>query len=75
LNLSAYTVLHNLSQVFSENPANWSCGLVPDMYTDVIINSGSTVVINSNVTVATMQVATSAVFTVNTGFTVTLLGH
>ncbi len=58
-----------------ENPANWSCGSVPDMFTDVIINSGATVVVNSNITVATMLVANGAVFTVNSGNTVTLLGH
>jgi hypothetical protein len=55
-----------------ENPANWSCGTVPDSNTDVVINSGS-IVINSNVTVRTLMVSPGASLTVSTGYTLTVL--
>lgn len=58
-----------------ENPGNWSCGAVPDIYTDVVINPGATIVVNSNVSIATLIVGPGASFTVNAPFTVTLLGH
>lgn len=58
-----------------ENPANWSCGTVPDLFTDVVIGAGSNVVLNSNVTIATISVNSNAIFTVGTGFTLTLIGH
>lgn len=58
-----------------ENPANWSCGTVPDTFTDVEIPSTATVVLNSNTAVATLAVSPGASLTVNTGFTLTLLGH
>lgn len=55
-----------------ENPANWSCGRVPNSNSDVIINSG-TVVVNSNVTIRSLRLNPNASFTVNSGFTVTVL--
>lgn len=58
-----------------ENPGNWSCGTVPDLFTDVVIGSGATVVINSNVSIATLSINPGASFTVNSPFTLTLLGH
>ena len=58
-----------------ENPGNWSCGTVPDIYTDVVVNPGATIVVNSNVSIATLSVGTGASFTVNAPFTITLLGH
>jgi N-acetylneuraminic acid mutarotase len=58
-----------------ENPSNWSCGTVPDAYTDVYINSGAIVVVNSSVTIATLNLNPTASLTINVPFTFTLLGH
>jgi hypothetical protein len=54
-----------------ENPANWSCGSMPDSNTDVIINSG-TVVVNSNVSIRSLKVNTGVNFTVNAGFVLSI---
>ncbi len=54
-----------------ENPANWSCGTVPDAYTDVEINTG-TVTVNSAVTIRSLALKPGVVFTVNTGYSITL---
>lgn len=54
-----------------ENPANWSCGTVPDNNTDVIINEGN-IAINSDVVIRTLQLAPDAVLSVNTGYTLTV---
>lgn len=58
-----------------ENPANWSCIVLPDMNTDVIINGGKVnyPVINSNPTVRTLRLNPGATGTVNTGFTLTVV--
>lgn len=55
-----------------ENPGNWSCGVVPDANTDVIINSG-TIVLGSNALIRTLQLAPEVSFTVGSGFTLTVL--
>ncbi len=54
------------------NPANWSCGAVPDANTDVVINSG-TVLISSNVTIRSLKINPGASLTVATGFALTVL--
>jgi len=54
-----------------ENPANWSCGTIPDINTDVVINSG-TIVINSNVTIRSLTLATGVNLTINSGYTLTI---
>ena len=46
-----------------ENPANWSCGRLPDAGTRVIINSG-TVTVNSNVVIQSIVTNPSVVLTV-----------
>jgi cyanophycinase-like exopeptidase len=46
-----------------EDPANWSCGLVPDSNTDVIINSG-TINVNSNAAIRSLAFSPGATFTV-----------
>ncbi|HLG40328.1 MAG TPA: hypothetical protein VI461_11700, partial [Chitinophagaceae bacterium] len=58
-----------------ENPANWSCGALPDSNTDVIISGGSPnyPIINSNKSVRTLTLNTGANLTVNPGFTLTIL--
>lgn len=55
-----------------ENPANWSCAVLPDANTDVVISSGN-VVINSNVTIKSLTVKPGATLTVNSSFTLTVL--
>ena len=58
-----------------ENPANWSCNVLPDMNTDVIINGGKAnyPVVNSSPTVRTLRLNSGATGTVNTGFTLTVV--
>lgn len=55
-----------------EDPGNWSCGTVPNSTTDATINSG-TVTINSNVSVHSVNILPGVNFTVNSGFTFTIL--
>ncbi len=55
-----------------ENAANWSCGLVPNENTDVVINSG-TVIVNSNAFCKTLNLSPGVNFTVNTGFVLTII--
>jgi hypothetical protein len=55
-----------------EDPANWSCGTVPDTNTDVVINSGAVVVLNSNTTIRTLTIRPGANFTINPGYTLTI---
>jgi len=54
-----------------ENPANWSCGAVPDNNTSVVISSGQ-VVVNSTIVVRSLLVGQGASFTVSSGYTVTV---
>lgn len=54
-----------------ENSANWSCGSIPDINTDVIINSG-TVVINSNVSIRSLKINSGVNITVNGGFNLSI---
>lgn len=55
-----------------ENPANWSCGTVPDANTDVIVNSG-TVTVNSAAVCKSLQLSPSAKLYVTTGFNLNVL--
>ncbi|MEO6723261.1 MAG: metallophosphoesterase family protein [Ferruginibacter sp.] len=50
-----------------EDVANWSCGVLPDANTDVIINSGN-VIVNSNATCRSITVKSGANFTISPGF-------
>jgi ELWxxDGT repeat protein len=54
------------------NAANWSCNLVPDANTDVVINTG-TAVLNVNGTCRSISVSAGASFTANTGFTLQVM--
>jgi hypothetical protein len=58
-----------------ENPANWSCGLLPDANTDVLIDGGKGIYpqINSNVTIRTLRMNPGTSATLNTGFQLNLL--
>lgn len=61
-----------------ENPANWSCGIIPDANTDVYVNSASPRYPQVNSTTATcrslnLQPGTS--FEVKPGFTITITGE
>ncbi|MBL7737604.1 MAG: hypothetical protein JNK14_00165 [Chitinophagaceae bacterium] len=58
-----------------QNPANWSCGVVPDADTDVIIDSYfHAPVISSNVSCKSVQIKPGASLTVNPGFKLTITG-
>ncbi|UEG51084.1 metallophosphoesterase family protein [Ferruginibacter lapsinanis] len=50
-----------------ETPPNWSCGVLPDENTDVIINSG-TPVLSSNTAIRSIHVNSGATFTVAENF-------
>jgi PKD repeat protein len=54
-----------------ENAANWSCGLLPDGNTDVVINSG-TVILSSNGICRSLTVSPGASFTILPGFVLTI---
>ena len=54
-----------------ENPSNWSCGTIPDNYTDVIINNGI-VFINSNVVIRSLIINPPGSLTVMSGNTLTI---
>jgi len=55
-----------------ENPSNWSCGLVPDQYSDVEINTGN-VTVNSLVTVRSLSTKPGAKITIRPPFNLTTL--
>lgn len=56
-----------------ETAGNWSCGLLPDANTDVIIPPSSIVTVNSDATCRTLTVMDGANFTVSGGFKLTVL--
>lgn len=53
------------------NTGNWSCSVLPDANTDVIINSG-TVLLNANGTCRSISLAPGTVFTAGTAFRLTV---
>jgi uncharacterized delta-60 repeat protein len=55
-----------------ENPGNWSCGIVPDSNTDVII-AGGIILISSNVTIHTLTMSSGVNLTVSSGNNLTIL--
>ena len=55
-----------------ETPGNWSCGTVPDEYTDVVISSGM-VVISSNAACSTLRLNPGATVSVAAGFSFTVV--
>lgn len=54
-----------------ENPANWSCGSVPDANTDVIINGGM-VILSSNTSVRGITIKPGVLFTINQPYNLTV---
>jgi hypothetical protein len=59
-----------------EEPANWSCGNVPDANTDVVINSGTpnTPVVSSMAFCRSTKLFSASAIRVNTGFNLTITG-
>jgi hypothetical protein len=55
-----------------ENPGNWSCGSVPDLNTDVVIQGG-TIVISTSTTIRSLNISTGANLTINPGVILTIL--
>ncbi len=53
------------------NPANWSCGILPDGNTDVVIPNGN-VLLNANGICRSLKVRPGATFTVGPGNTLTI---
>lgn len=53
------------------NPANWSCNVIPDANTNVIINKG-TVIVNANGVCKSLTISENVNFTVNPGVTLTI---
>lgn len=53
------------------NTGNWSCTVLPDANSDVIVNSG-TVLLNANGTCRSITLAPGTVFTAGTGFKLTV---
>lgn len=76
-NGSAYTIRMENRWVgavdqFWTNPANWSCGVLPDINSDVVIGSG-TVVLTSNASVNRLTVLPGVNFVVNAGVVLTVM--
>ncbi|MEO5892695.1 MAG: hypothetical protein ABIQ31_20775 [Ferruginibacter sp.] len=57
-----------------EEPANWSCGKLPDEYTDVII-AGGVFILNSDVTIRSLELSSQASLQVTTGHVLTIKEH
>ena len=55
-----------------ENPANWSCNVLPDASSDVIFNSGYAIV-NSNVSIRSLTANPTVIIKVNDGFQLNIL--
>lgn len=55
-----------------ENPANWSCGVLPDDATDVVITSG-TITLGTNTTIRSLKLHPSVNFTVAQAAVLTIL--
>lgn len=55
-----------------ENPGNWSCGSVPNSFTDVVINSG-VVVISSNIVIRSLSISLGVNLDVLNGSNLTIL--
>jgi hypothetical protein len=65
-----------LSDTAWENPANWDCGKVPDVYTDVIVNAGALnyPTVNTNDSCRSLQVSPGAAVNVSPGFDLMISG-
>jgi hypothetical protein len=68
------TWLGTVSNVW-ENAANWSCGILPDANTDVLINSGKPNYpqVGANTTIRTLRILLGASVLVKTGFNLTII--
>ena len=78
INSGCYSNVNTWTGVVStawENSANWSCGVVPGVTTNVIIGAGATVELNSNATIYSLYISPGASFTIDPGHTLTILAH
>jgi hypothetical protein len=59
-----------------ENTANWNCGVLPDAFTDVILNSSISryPVVSSNVSCRSLKALPNSTIRVLTGFTLNVTG-
>ncbi len=53
------------------NPLNWSCGSLPDINTDVIVNSGS-LLLDLNTSCRSLRINSGATFNASTGYTLSI---
>ena len=60
-----------------QNPANWSCGVIPDQYTDVIIPSAKTTYpfTNANNSIRRLQSEAGANITISSGTNLIIVGQ
>jgi len=55
-----------------ENPGNWSCGMIPDIYTDVMIPAGN-VQLNNSTSINSITLGSAAILTVSSGANLTII--
>jgi hypothetical protein len=57
-----------------ETPGNWSCGAVPDVYTDVLVENTSInpIVINSDASCKTLLISPNSVLKINDGYNLSI---
>jgi len=75
INSNGYTLLfknywNGTTSTAWENIANWSCGMLPDENTDVVVTNAMpfNLILNSNTTVKSVTVKSPASLTVSSGF-------
>jgi hypothetical protein len=64
----------NVNKIWN-NPANWSCGIVPDGYTDVIIGALSLNYpeVSANISVRSLTIKQGSMVSVKPGFMITIV--
>ena len=58
-----------------EDVSNWSCGIVPDQFTDIIVPPGNTITINSNAYCKSLFLSAGSTIIVTSGFTLFVNGE
>ncbi len=58
-----------------EDVSNWSCGMVPDQFTDIIVPPGNSITINSNAYCKSLFLSTGSTIIVTSGFTLFVNGE
>lgn len=83
VNFSQYSPIHQivlqtkwtgLVDNLWRNPGNWSCGRVPDILTDVLVDTGRNLIIDANAEAHSIRNMNNSVITINPGIQLTV-GH